>query len=456
MEKGLVIPITRFEASLINIIGHASLLALFFRSRFGSRERERASSLPPLGVNFHTPSRASSREMEQELVDRINRACKECLDEGKKEGMMALADALCEELRRKNLAKVERRSNDSLLFHPSNRFGAGLEPVDVWNLLKETAPRGFSWHKVKLARACQILPGNLGSDQLETNRAVAKKSGGLLPEPNSMASACAVACTHTVHTLKVIDHECKPPEDDPFWTGLLREDGRLSKEKFLEKFPSYREPLEIGLSWFISNPEVELKCPRWAGFLQEAGNADHGVERRVTNLALCMEAGRLLQRGRSIEQVAADMERFRPQKKGQVAYLARFAAKWGGGKSLSTLTSLDTFGKMMPNRRDIDAKQFGTLAEAKGGCRVWIENMMMALLASPSKYLKKDEAAMFDTKDVENISGSLKESPVNSGDRVFLSFSLLSMTIILFIHLSIYLSIYVSIYIYMYTQGLVP
>ena len=54
--------------------------------------------------------------------------------------------------------------------------------------------------------------------------------------------------------------------------------------RFVEKFPSYKAPLERGLRWAVVRREVAKAFPRLALFLQEAGNTEHGAEQHISKI----------------------------------------------------------------------------------------------------------------------------------------------------------------------------
>ena len=236
-----------------------------------------------------------SMPVSEALAAKINSVCVDALDKGIQDGMAAKGDEIVRDLMGESMASKRPVWIHAVAFHPENRFGAGLEPVDAWSLLKTHAPRGWSWNAVEgQARAAEIPIGAAGDRIRSRNREVAEASAGLLPPVREEdLLVCAFTKTHTSATLRIVDREGKPPDgDDPFWNGLLKEDGCLSKEKFLDRFPSYADPVKKGIEWVVIKSEVFNACPRLPAFLQEAGNLDHNVTSKETTLQLCFEANR--------------------------------------------------------------------------------------------------------------------------------------------------------------------
>ena len=148
-------------------------------------------------------------------------------------------------------------------------------------------------------------------------------------------------------------------------------------------------------------------------FLQEAGNGEHGVHERDNTLQLTMEVNRLICEGRSLDQASKEMEAGHAERAGQGMHMARFAAAWGGGADGPMLRRADDFGKSMPARREIEARQLSLLADARcASYPQWIEACVCALSAAPACFCKKltGEAALFDEKDIAKIGKELKDT----------------------------------------------
>ena len=68
------------------------------------------------------------------------------------------------------IATVERISNDAVIIHPSNRFGAGVIPADMWVLWMQIIEDGFVWHEVDGKAICvRIAIGSMGDRQMAFN-----------------------------------------------------------------------------------------------------------------------------------------------------------------------------------------------------------------------------------------------------------------------------------------------
>ena len=362
------------------------------------------------------------------LCQLIDTAIDDCLDKGVKDGMAARVDEICTKLLMEGGAHEATMWIHTVAFHPDNRFQAGLEASDVWALLKTHAPRGWSWAQVhKMARAIEIPMGPEGDAMRQRNIDVAERSAGLLPMVRAEdLQIMAVTKTHTSSTLRVVDRQACPPADDKFFDGLLHEDGRLNREKFIEKYPSYRDPITKGMEWFVVKSGVVKRHPRLPALLQEAGNLDHDTTQKETVLQLVQEAHRKLVAQYTTEQITKDLEHFRPHLQGQTKYLCQFATSWAGGPAGPFLKEIDHFKSTLPVRRDVDPKQLGILASAKmSSMPEWIISCVFALVAAPKNFVQRgsDRSSMFDQGDVDKMikpqkDGGLKDTLYSNVSRV--------------------------------------
>lgn len=159
-----------------------------------------------------------------------------------------------------------------------------------------------------------------------------------------------------------------------------------------------------------------MACPRWPAFLQEAGNYEHGVEQKVSYLALCTEALRLIKTSLPAKQAIENLECFRPELRGLAQHLVNFAAHWGG-KDGSMLARLDDWAKTMPGKRELCPLMLGRLASSASMASYpeWIEWCCFAAIAAPQRYVRKsngqDVATLIDMSDCVHMSSS----PVQDG-----------------------------------------
>jgi hypothetical protein len=203
--------------------------------------------------------------------------------------MMALADQVCAKLLQVGGAYMDNVLVQHVGVHPENRFGGLLTSARVYVNLQKVRSRGWSASKLAGARAIEVKDGLEGEKQRQINVKIAAASDGMLPVPPANGATIrvlSVASSHTACSLRCINAGCKPP---PGFDDVVDANGRLSKDKVIERHPSYADPLENGIRWTIITRATEAACPRIAEFLQEAGNEEHGTEQRQSKLETMME-----------------------------------------------------------------------------------------------------------------------------------------------------------------------
>ena len=231
----------------------------------------------------------SNDEKARDVAPGINKIVNEALDEGKVEGMLAKADHIMSTLDAAGLAYFSTPSIESVAPHPDNRWGAGVDPADVYSLIQKIGVRGFSESKTSGARAFEVSTGEAGVQERKFVCDLAEKSNGSIPEyKGADIHMLTVASSHNAAGLRCIKLGGKPCKiettEEKVYEDVLDEQGCLSEKKVVQKWPSYAGALAAGIRFHVIRREVAVHCPRLAGFLQEAGNQEHGAENTTTKL----------------------------------------------------------------------------------------------------------------------------------------------------------------------------
>ena len=95
---------------------------------------------------------------------------------------------------------------------------------------------------------------------------------------------------------------------------------------------------------------------------------------------------------------------------GQCRDLCHYVEKYSGGQSKTCLLELDAWSKTLQTRREVQSKQLYILSTAGMAHQPeWITACCKALLAAPKTFLRKEEACIFDARDIENMTGKCKD-----------------------------------------------
>ena len=212
---------------------------------------------------------ASNKDRAKKLAPWINQTCEAALLKGSKEGMMSDADEICRKLRADDLGYDAWPRLSSVGFHPSNRFDTGLDTAHVFNLIEIIAPRGLSVTTVESkAKTFEVAAGAAGDEQREVNKNAAIASNGSLPMINEAdLQVLTVATSHTQAGFRCIEAGVRAPDNEPGksfnWDEVCDQHHCISKEKFLDRYPSYAPVFAgKGIKVFVIKREVEEQCPK--------------------------------------------------------------------------------------------------------------------------------------------------------------------------------------------------
>ncbi len=335
----------------------------------------------------------------------------------------ALGDMIVQLLLDSKLAYAERRPNEGVWVHPQNRFGAGLDTTDVHALLHLiVTEKGWSWAACAKARAIEMNPsGDVHKRQLEFNQKLSSAADGFLApvDPHDRA-ILSIACSHTVAGLRAVNAGCKTVKED------MAVDGMLNKEKVMDISPSLREPLQTGLPWVVIRFQVEERCPDIAGFLQMAGNGDHGTARVQTKTQTLLQIHAFARTWVSMHGKAADwkqivmgMQQKSPSMKDEMSDMAEFTRSWSGGETACHLYELDKFAKTLSSRRDIKAKDLLLMSKVKlQQSPEWIMAAAKAMLASPVEFTVGGVSKLLQKGDIDAMTGCKKELVSDAVDKI--------------------------------------
>ena len=202
---------------------------------------------------------------------------------------MAEADAAINNLTAQGLVYMLSPRVQVTGVHTDNRWESGVEPADVYEVIKTVMTRGWSDAKVTGARAFEVAAGEKGDAQRIFNVKLAAGSNGAIPSIQTEdIQILTVPCSHNSASLRCIKLGGAPPSPDGF-EDIVDSEGAISETKLLETCPSYADVLRGGLEFAVGRKEVEAVCPRFPLFLQEAGNAEHGSENKLTKLQAMLE-----------------------------------------------------------------------------------------------------------------------------------------------------------------------
>lgn len=253
--------------------------------------------------------------------------------------------------------------------HPANREGAGLVPIDVQDLLKKFAEKGYNpmlWE----AFGARIPNGPVGASWVEKNIELIAASDGLLaPMDPDVVDVATGRGSHGSAALRLAEFGGRSIHPE-----LADANGMVSKAKLIELQPSWEEPLKNGLLYKVIPGELELEVPGLLACLSRVGNASHDVFRVQTALQMCARIHSIIASKERIKgHGAIDLDQVARQacadSGGSDAFpsarkLVDFVLAWSGGKNAGILRDLEQFERSATVKRKLAAADLEMLSQA--------------------------------------------------------------------------------------------
>ncbi|CAK0825144.1 unnamed protein product [Prorocentrum cordatum] len=287
----------------------------------------------------------------------------------------------------KDLAYVSFVFPKKMGCHMRNRYGIGLDPCDVHDLLAQILLDGFVLSETKNAVAFEVNPQD--DTQWLFNDHLAKSSNGMLrPLLKEDMSFVSVSCSHTNGGLNAIDYKCSTTVE------AAATNGKLAIEKVNAINPPYAAAVSSGLEWTIIRWQVEHHCPHLADFIQAAANRGHNTRRVTTDVQALMQMHRLGARNMQVQHafmwdlVARHVEGQHSHLRGHARDMCSFVEKWSGGSDAPLLRNLDEWCKTLQSRRCVPGSAFKVLANLDLiSCPETIYSLLKAAIKSPAKFV---------------------------------------------------------------------
>eukprot|EP00959_Pyramimonas_sp_CCMP1952_P285015 5959018-Pyramimonas_sp.AAC.2 len=168
-------------------------------------------------------------------------------DETAAKAKKSVANTIIRWLLDANLAYEEQIVPEAVGCHETNRFGFGLDAIDLHDLLEIVLDIGWDWNEVKGAWCVEVKPGAAGEQQYEFQKSLHSSSGGLIPsiKPHEM-KVLSLTKGHTNAGLRASKQGAKTTIEK-----IQGSDGCISVDKVLALCPAYKEPMESGLTWVV-------------------------------------------------------------------------------------------------------------------------------------------------------------------------------------------------------------
>ena len=325
--------------------------------------------------------------------------------------MKSTVDEILALLTKNNLAYKAKFNNQHVGVHKDNRFGDGLNPQDVHDLLQMIVTQGWSWGEVSRACAVEVQPGD--NEHLMFNEKVAEASNGMLAECiREDIKIVSLSCSHTVAALRCVLAECRSGSE-----SSITKDGVISKQLVLDRSPEMQSALDEGLSWFVIRWQVDKACPDLGLLIQEALNLQHQTARQQSKIQVLLQLHSRAMKSMAVggtidwDAVAAAVGKLKPSLRDSLGDMAKYCERWSGGTDPVFLRELEDYTKATPgSKRDLQGAFFGMLAKI-GSARhgEYVNAMVKASLSAPDRFVQDGVARLFTSTDINSVTGKNKD-----------------------------------------------
>ena len=262
--------------------------------------------------------------------------------------LLELMAAAKKELLKHELASYSLHHSSKTLVHPRNRGNAMLEVSDVPGKVADISDVAFSYVEVSQAAAVRMPgPGTPERKKIEQLNAelVASSAGTLAPVMPDVCEIMVISCNHNTSGLKAVDAKAKCDIE------RISQNGVYSKSKIIERCPTYADPLNLGLTYFVMDYPVEQKFPLIVDLFMEACNIGAALAKPDNAIQLMTKAHRYakkdVQDGKAVnyDMIVQKMSRSKPLLAPLLPQIGKYVEKWAGGVDAKFLDPVSNFAK---------------------------------------------------------------------------------------------------------------
>jgi hypothetical protein len=242
------------------------------------------------------------------------------------------------------------------VIHPRNRGSNMLDQAEVPTKVADISDVAFSLHEVAQAAAVRMPPvGTAARTAIEAKNIElsAAAMGHLAPVVQGDAEVMVVGCSHNTAGLKAINAKAKCDIE------RISDGGHYSASKIIGRCPSYKEPIENGLKYFVMDYPVEEHWPLYVDLTIEASNVGSALAKpdNVVQLMCKAHAQTLRTPNLSHEKLAQMMARSKPALESMLPSICKYIEMWSGGQVPTFLNQIVAFSRTLtaPKFDNIDA-----------------------------------------------------------------------------------------------------
>ena len=311
--------------------------------------------------------------------------------------------------------------------HPENRYGDGVVPLAVHELIENISHHGWCWHMVEDALAVEQWPHGSAEakERIVFNEKQCDESDGMLPPfAADDIRILSVKCGHTNAGLRCAHFGAPTP------IASIAEDGKVSKRKLADRNEQHGIAIDKGMTWDVIPHEVEKAFPTLLNAFQESGNAAQMISNSETPeqvLKKIFKEAKKLEKNADDGSIYIDWARVRarvlrvkPPCAADVPDMCEFVKLFAGTDG-ALLTELEEFVHGLRTARSVSGQTYGHIAKVdlKGPLAANFRmGCVKACKSAPAKYTSNGEATLLSPSDFSSMSGKVRSLVLQADQRM--------------------------------------
>ena len=341
------------------------------------------------------------------------------LDDNSK-GMLGKWKGILDVLLSSNAAFKSKLPVSSLLVHPQNRGGSGVQPFHMHQKGAKIVQCGASLDQLIGSVCFEMQPEeSKKGKQVKFNEDLAGASSGLMAPVQGGERYLTVSSSHTSQFCRAVAHGCKTPEPT-----LKDSNGNLSLE-MLGKDKILREMVEVGWDWIVIPWYIEEAFPSLPAMVADALNSVNGIFEAQGELELALTIANAATGGSSFDwdQLASSCCTS-PQVAGYARYIGKLVKNLGGGKDKGypLIKFAQEFQKQFGNSCFVGKDCFSSLLDTEivpTNMTVFVKIAILATQVSCPESKRIDNFSRFVTKgDIQMLKGKKYQGKVADAEKM--------------------------------------
>ena len=276
--------------------------------------------------------------------------------------------------------------------------------------------------------AAEIGPNDneAGTAIRRANKLLVERSGGLLPPVDvDVLKIASAGATHTNQILRLAD--ASATVQIPMVTGCeeLCHNGYVSQQRILERCPSLKTPMRVGMKWWVARWQICELCPTLMPTISEAANSDHDSFQHETPMqimfniqrrAVSLQADDDEKWGKVVTLVARGHDvKFQSTVEHYMSWVKNYSSDDSNAPVF--LHEINRFDKSLRTKRDIPSKFLKDLSAVQlPQAPLYLVGLVKATLCAPEKFMIQGEPRVFNADDLKSILSSNKSRAMQAHD----------------------------------------